>query len=150
MKKFLEYVYMRDYNDEYLFPSPIGHIVFVILTFICIAICNHKGKEDEVKHIDMSIAIDTTAYPAEQVVIEEDKVNVNEDFVIPKSKHWSSQETKLPIGIVYRMDFAGSGTKKQTQSDNYITVKTTSGSLVITRDIDVDLYLNIDVGDTIR
>lgn len=146
MKKFLRYVWMKDYNDDYLFPSPIGHFVFVILIFICFGICHNKGKEDEVKHIDMSIAIDTTAYPAEQVVIEE-----NKDFVIPKSKYWSSKETKLPIGIVHALDFAhGDKNKPENINDNYVTIKGVDGKLTITKDIDEDLYLNMNVGDTIR
>lgn len=149
MEKFLQYVCMKDDDGEFLFPSPIGHIVFVILTFICFATCNNKSKEDEVKHIDMSIAIDTTrvdsVYQAEEVILETDSV-----FKVPKGHHWSSKEIGLPIGIIYMMDFAGSGTDDQNQADNYVTIKRTDGSLVVTRDIDIDLYLSLVKGDTIR
>lgn len=148
MKKFLEYVYMRDWNDNYIFPSPIGHIVVVILIILCCVIGCHKN-EDEVKHIDMTIAVDTTSYPAEKV-----EVNVNEDFIIPKTTYWSSQETKLPIGVVHAMDFShgtkGDKTRPDNISDNYVTIKGKDGKLTITKDIDDDLYLNMEVGDTIR
>lgn len=149
MEKFFEYVYMKDKNWEYIFPSPWGHLLFIlIVSFFIFAISNGE-KKDEVKRFNTDIVIDTTSYPAVEVNLNE--VDIKEtDFKISKSKHWSSKETNLPIGVVYKMDFAGSGTKKQTQSDNYVTIKRLDGSLSITRDIDVDLYLNLEKGDTIK
>lgn len=153
MEKFFDYVFMEDYYD-WEFPPPIGHFVVVILAIIGIAIACHGSdeKKDEVKHIDMTIEVDTTAYPA--VEVNTDSINETDikDFVVPKTKHWSAQDTKLPIGIVYAMDFAH-GTKEKPGNDygnNYVTVKGLDGKLVITKDIDDDLFLNMQVGDTIR
>ena len=142
MKKFWEYVILKDRNWEYIFPSPIGHFVLTILVVISFGIYCNSEKKDEIKRFNTNIEIDTTSYSTV-------KLN-NSDFVMSKTKHWSSKEIKLPIGIIYALDCANSNTKKSNQADNYVTVKRLDGSLSITRDIDVDLYLNLHVGDTIK
>lgn len=146
MRRFLEYLFLDDDNDDYLFPSPIGHFVAVVLIIVCIATCSHKDdKKDEVKHIDMTIEVDTTQYPAEQVNL--DSIG---NIVVTKGKYWSAKKNKLPAGIVYQKQFAGEGTNNQSQGDNYVTIKASDGQLIIVRDIDVDLYLNLEKGDTIK
>lgn len=145
--KFISYLKcdMESYN--WIIP-PLIFYIFLLCMIIVLPLTCSSNKEDEVKHIDMSIAIDTTAYPAEQVVIEDDSV-----FKVPKGHHWRGKEIGLPIGIIYMMDYAGSESKddkNHNQADNYVTVKRTDGSLSVTRDIDVDLYLSLVKGDTIR
>lgn len=150
MRKFLEYLTLSDDNDDYLFPSPIGHIVFIILVVICIATCIttcSRKTQDEVKHVDLSIEVDTTSYAAEEVKLD----STDADFSIPKGKYWSSQETKLPRGIVQATDYAhGSKGKGDDQTNNYVTVKGTDGKLTIVRDVEIDLFLNLQNGDTIK
>lgn len=146
MRKFLEYLFMDDDEWEYLFPSPIGHFIVVILIIVAIVVgCRKSDKKDEVKHIDMTIEVDTTQYPAEQVNL--DSIG---NIVVTKGKYWSAKENKLPVGIVYQKQFAGEGTNDQSQGDNYVTIKASDGQLIIVRDIDVDLYLNLEKGDTIK
>lgn len=150
MRRFLEYLFMDDDEWEYLFPSPIGHFVAVILIIFCIVTCSRKDdKKDEVKHIDMTLEVDTTQYPAVQV---EDIETDSTKLVISKSKYWSSKETGLPVGIVYMMDYAGSGEDEgdANQGDNYVTIKSPDGRLKVISDIDVDLYLSLQKGDTIK
>lgn len=146
--------YIKDYltfeDEDYLIPPTIFYAVFMAglvtsLVFSCES--NHK---DEVKHIDMTIEVDTTQYPAEQVVLETDIDSTK--LVISKSKYWSSKETGLPVGIVYMMDYAGSAEDEGAgnQSDNYVTIKSPDGRLKVISDIDVDLYLSLQKGDTIK
>ena len=40
MKKFLDYVEMCEDNDDYLFPSPIGHFVVIAILVIIIRVFN--------------------------------------------------------------------------------------------------------------
>lgn len=145
MKNFFEYVCMKDSNDKYLFPSPIGHVVFVMLFVIWFGIHKANNLEDEVKHIDMSVDIDTTHYT-------QDNINIKDtSFIVNKSKYWSSKETSLSVGIVYAKDFAHGDTDKNNNlKDNYVTIKKQNGQLVIFRDIDVDLFLNVNINDTIK
>jgi hypothetical protein len=151
MRKFLEYLFLEDDKWDYIFPSPIGHFVVVILVIISIVTCSRKDdNKDEVKHIDMTIEVDTTQYPAEQVVdVKQDSTDIN--FIVPKSRFWSSTETKLPRGIVQATDYAHGGKGKgDDQTNNYVTIKGTNGQLTIVRDVEIDLFLNLQKGDTIK
>lgn len=149
-KKIIDYL-SCDEDYTWRFPPQLMYLfafVFILVTTI-IAIVDPKGK-DEVKHLDMSIEMDSTrvdsVYKAEEVILETDSV-----FKVPKGHYWSSQETKLPIGIVHKMDFAhGDKPNKDNLSNNYVTVKGRNGKLTIIKDIDDDLFLNMEVGDTIR
>jgi hypothetical protein len=64
-------------------------------------------------------------------------------------RYWSASETKLPQGVVYTMDCANRGTAEQKLKDNYVTIKRTNGFLTIVKDIDEDLFLNLQDGDII-
>jgi hypothetical protein len=71
------------------------------------------------------------------------------EVVVKEVRYWSSSETKLPKGIVYTMDCANKGKPEQKVKDNYVTIKRTNGFLTIVKDIDDDLFLNLQDGDVI-
>jgi hypothetical protein len=69
--------------------------------------------------------------------------------VVKEVRYWSASETKLPQGVVYTMDCSNRGTTEQKLKDNYVTIKRTNGFLTIVKDIDEDLFLNLQDGDII-
>jgi hypothetical protein len=69
--------------------------------------------------------------------------------VVKEVRYWSASETKLPQGVVYTMDCSNRGTAEQKLKDNYVTIKRTNGFLTIVKDIDDDLFLNLQDGDII-
>jgi hypothetical protein len=71
------------------------------------------------------------------------------EAVVKEVRYWSSSETKLPQGVVYTMDCSNRGTAEQKLKDNYVTIKRTNGFLTIVKDIDDDLFLNLQDGDII-
>ena len=101
--------------------------------------------------------------PRTEVTVEEttsplttylDSVEVTEEEEAPEVavkevRYWSASETKLPQGVVYTMDCANRGTAEQKLKDNYVTIKRTNGFLTIVKDIDEDLFLNLQDGDII-
>ncbi len=153
IRKVIDYLSCDRNNYEWVIPPPIFYI-FLILIVVAFGMtdCSGDKKKTDVKHLDISIEMDSTkvnsVYQSEEVILESDSV-----FKVPKGHYWKSQEIGLPIGVVYAMDYAGSESDKdkdKNQADNYVTVKRIDGSLFITRDIDVDLYLSLVKGDTIR
>jgi len=72
-----------------------------------------------------------------------------EAVTVKEVRYWSSSETKLPQGVVYTMDCSNRGTAEQKLKDNYVTIKRTNGYLTIVKDIDEDLFLNLQDGDII-
>lgn len=109
-------------------------------------------KQDEVNHIVMEDAETVSAGDSITVEWETDSTEVDTTiFYVSPEKFWSSQETKLPKGIVMRFDYAHGGkNKRDNQRDNYVTIKQPNGQLIIMRDVEIDLFLNIEVGDTIK
>lgn len=64
---------------------------------------------------------------------------------------WSSIETKLPEGTLYGKDCAGcQSNEKDDTRDNYVVIKRPNNYLTVVRDIDEDLYLNLQIGDIIQ
>lgn len=130
---------------------------FIVLLTIVFVILFFKGNPNEeqkkVNHIIMEDAVQVGDSIEAPWTEKTDSTYVSEestgDFKIPKEKYWSSEETKLPIGVVYKMDFAKKG-DKHYYNNNYITIKTLEGKLKIVKDVDEDLYLNLEIGDTIR
>lgn len=137
----LEYFLLIDSN-RWMFPPQVMYI-FIILGFVLSLTFIGGEKKDEVKHIDMTIEVDTTQYKAEEV-------NLDIDTISRKGNFWVGKDINIPSGVIFRKDHAGSGTKLEDQTDNYITVRGFNGQLKIVRDIDVDLYLNLEKGDTIK
>ena len=71
------------------------------------------------------------------------------EVAVKEVRYWSASETKLPQGVVYTMDCSNRGTAEQKLKDNYVTIKRTNGFLTIVKDIDEDLFLNLQDGDII-
>ena len=69
-----------------------------------------------------------------------------------KQRYWSSSETGLPVGVVTKKDCANclSENEKAILKDNYVTIKRPNETLTIKKDIDEDLFLNVEVGDIIQ
>ena len=104
--------------------------------------CNKKQEESSQ---EPNVVIEV--YDAEQA----DSLDIAEESD-NNGRFWSSNETNLPIGIVVTKDCAHSGAENenQDQKDNYVTIKQPNGCLTIRRDINEDLYLNLDKGDQIK
>jgi hypothetical protein len=81
-----------------------------------------------------------------------DAVQVPEEPVDDSTRVWSAQENKLPVGVVIRTDCAHDSHDGNVSDikDNYITIKQPNGTLTIAKDVDEDLFLNIENGDLIR
>ena len=90
-----------------------------------------------------------TTYLDSVASIEEAPQEAPEAVTVKEVRYWSSSETKLPKGVVYTMDCANRGTAEQKLKDNYVTIKRTNGYLTIVKDIDEDLFLNLQDGDII-
>ena len=71
---------------------------------------------------------------------------------VSNQRYWSSSETGLPVGVVVTTDCAGcrSENGKPDLKNNYVTIKRPNETLTIKKDIDDDLFLNIQVGDIIQ
>lgn len=113
-------------------------IIFVLA--VCFTSCK---KAEEVKPI--TVRVEEPIVP----IVEEPIVPIVEKEI--EERIWSSTEFKLPIGNVVNMDFShGNNLKKYDFGNNYVTIKRYDNTLTIVRDIDEDLYLNIQIGDKIR
>lgn len=89
--------------------------------------------------------VEKNIQPEELNIIENTNVDSNTRF-------WLGNEVKLPKGLVVKMDHAHAknGETDDDLTNNYVTIKTESGNLTIIRDVDVDTYLNVYVGDLIK
>lgn len=69
-----------------------------------------------------------------------------------EKRYWSSSETGLPIGVVTKTDCENCNLEnvKKNLKNNYVTIKRPNETLTIKKDIDEDLFLNIEVGDVIQ
>lgn len=98
----------------------------------------HKADSIATANIDMSF-------------IENDTLTTN--LIDTLKNNWSSNETGLPIGVVIKMDYghdpSGDATK-DLLNDNYVMIRKSDGLNTIVRDVDVDLYLNLSIGDKIH
>lgn len=110
-----------------------------LLVFVLFS-CKQVKKETE-QFNEAVIKMDTTFVES----VEE----APEAVTVKEVRYWSSSETKLPKGVVYTMDCSNRGTTEQKLKDNYVTIKRTNGFLTIVKDIDEDLFLNLQDGDII-
>ena len=85
----------------------------------------------------------------DSVVSTEEVPQETPEVTVKEVRYWSASETKLPQGVVYTMDCSNRGTAGQKLKDNYVTIKRTNGFLTIVKDIDEDLFLNLQDGDII-
>ena len=65
-------------------------------------------------------------------------------------KIWDSFDVGLPQGRIIRKDYAHLDDDVKDLSDNYVSIKQPNGLSIIKRDIDVDTFLNLLVGDSIQ
>jgi len=66
-------------------------------------------------------------------------------------KIWDGYEMDIPSGIVIKMDYAhGNDTTASDMSNNYISIRQPNGICNIKRDVDVDIYLNLSIGDSVQ
>ena len=110
--------------------------IVLFLSLILLVSCN-KGE---------------TPQPIEPKYETYDSVQVPEEPVDYNTRVWSAQENKLPAGVVIRTDCAHDSNDGNVADikDNYITIKQPNGTLTIVKDIDEDLFLNLEKGDLIR
>lgn len=145
--KIIDYLKCDDKYNNLIIPPSIFYIILaIIVMFIVLNYCLFNAKENNVKHLDLSLSIDS---------VKQGSVENNKEidaFVVANSKYWSAKDTKLPVGIIYAKDYAHGTEENPTKNfaDNYVTVKGLDGKLIITKDIDDDLYLNLNIGDTIK
>ena len=114
----------------------------LIISLVCVLMFSCKPEFEEDKTSNLEILNDSV-------------VQKNVDLSTKQTKpvevrYWSSSETKLPVGEVYKYDCAGMKTSNQNIKDNYVTIKRPNGFLTIVKDIDDDLFLNIEIGDRIE
>ena len=85
-------------------------------------------------------------------VFIEPSVEINTVSSTPKVNVWDATDVKLPKGRVIKMDFAhGKGENPENDHENnYVTIRLPNNKLQIIRDIDVDTYLNLNIGDIIE
>jgi len=65
-------------------------------------------------------------------------------------KIWDSYDVSLPQGRILQKDYSHLKDGGSDLTDNYVSIKQTNGLSIIKRDIDVDTYLNLSVGDSIQ
>ena len=83
-----------------------------------------------------------STYEAEPVVDE-----------VPPSKPkrlWDGKNIKLPSGRVISMDYEHLPKNGRNFKDNYVVIKNADSLLTIYRDIDMDTYLALQIGDLIK
>ena len=122
--------------------------VFLVALVLGLTIsCKPKTEEttENVETYDAVILSDSSDYR------NQGEPNEN-DIKIADKRYWSSSETKLPVGIVVNKDCANCRleNEKADLKDNYITIKRPNETLTIKKDIDEDLFLNVEVGDIIQ
>ena len=97
--------------------------------------------------------VETPQQPIEPKYETYDAVQVPQEPVNDTTRVWSAQENKVPVGVVIRSDCAHNSqntTDVLDIKDNYVTIKQPNGMLTIARDVDEDLFLNLENGDLIR
>jgi len=107
----------------------------LLLSMIALVSCK---PENEVQDTSNQVVVET--------IQVDDTKNTNE------IRLWSSSETDLPEGTVYAMDCANCQSEDgpANSKDNYVTVKRPNNYLTVVKDIDEDLYLNLQIGDVIQ
>ena len=89
----------------------------------------------------------TSNQPTVQIIQES-----NDESNTGEVRLWSADEIELPQGTVYAMDCANCNSEEGSQNtrDNYVTIKRPNNYLTVVKDIDEDLYLNLQIGDVIQ
>lgn len=114
------------------------------ISLLCFVLFSCKPKTEVTEEETTSI-VATYLDSVEEPQVTED----SPEELSKEARYWSASETKLPKGVVYTMDCANKGRPEQKVKDNYVTIKRTNGFLTIVKDIDEDLFLNLQDGDII-
>lgn len=93
--------------------------------------------------------VEVKEVPLDSIYIEVEGKPETSNVEVKEVRYWSSSETKLPRGVVYSYDCSNRNKPNQKIKDNYVTIKRTNGYLTIVKDIDEDLFLNIEIDDVI-
>lgn len=122
----------------------IGIIVLIVTLLWAFLSCDKRSSgPEEITVLD--------SYPAE--IVDSTVFNSDEpgEKVIIYKNIWSAADLKLPKGKVVMMDYAhGKNGGNDDQYNNYVVIRDADSIMVIKRDIDVDTYLALSVGDLIR
>lgn len=117
-------------------------VVILLLTIGLFSSC--KKEENETIVYEDAIEVEANQTESDTIVIN---TTASEEKEQPRT--WSSNETKLPMGTVEKMDCANFYSKDRNIRDNYILIKKETGVSTIKSDINDDLFLCINVGDKI-
>jgi len=85
-----------------------------------------------------------------QTIVQTQVVTQTVEVYRKPKKLWNAKELKLPVGRIVKMDCSNCLQSDRNLKNNYITIECEDGYLRIFRDIDVDLYLNMEVNDSIN
>lgn len=115
----------------------------VILLLAILAIgCKPKETQPEIINgVTIEEAIDPASLDSAS--------NMIDSVILKKPRIWDSKSLKIGVGRVTSMDCAGANTENVNQIDNYVVIKN-KGLHKVYRDVDVDTYLVLKVGDSIK
>lgn len=119
-------------------------LIISLLGFTLFSCKPESKKINENSEYPIVIA-DTTSVDS----VETEEKPETKSVVVKEVRYWSASETKLPRGVVYAYDCANRNKPNQKIKDNYVTIKRTNGYLTVVKDIDEDLFLNIEIDDII-
>lgn len=119
---------------------------FLIIGLLGFTLFSCKPETKVEDCLDCEQVVDVTVDTISVETEEEPQAN---NVKVKEERYWSSSETKLPRGVVYAYDCSNRNRPNQKIKDNYVTIKRTNGYLTIVKDIDEDLFLNIEIGDVI-
>lgn len=115
-------------------------LFFISLVLVLVVSCKPEGYDDLKAETYQADSV----YTAERVIIT-DEIKPT----IPK-RLWDGKNIKLPSGRVISMDFQHLPKNGKNYHDNYVVIKNADSLLTIYRDIDIDTYLALQIGDLIK
>ena len=107
--------------------------------------CGPSAEDMEQQRIADSIAQADSADSIAKIA------HVQQESAVPKGiKIYSANSIGLTSGRVMDMDCKNMGKSDQDLTDNYVTIRNSEGVCEIFRDIDADVFLNLQPGDSLR
>ena len=131
--------------DLHIGDMQTNKIIYISLVLVLIS-CKPKDKDFKLETYNDS------TYAAVQVDVDDAINDAAIDAVkVPLPKRlWDGKNIKLPSGKVISMDYSKSKKTGVDFSDNYVVIKNGDSLLTIYRDIDMDTYLALQIGDLIK